>query len=82
MLRAAPAASGGSPLGRLPAQSLFILGAISQYLGSAFAVLLFASVPAAGVAWLRVVAAAAVLLAWRRAPTSGTAPSATTSAAA
>jgi inner membrane transporter RhtA len=66
MLRAAPAASGGSPLGRLPAQSLFILGAISQYLGSAFAVLLFASVPAAGVAWLRVVAAAAVLLAWRR----------------
>jgi len=29
-------------------------------------VLLFASVPAAGVAWLRVVAAAAVLVAWRR----------------
>ena len=51
---------------RLPPQSLFVIGAISQYLGSAFAVLLFASVPAAGVAWLRVVAAAAVLLAWRR----------------
>jgi inner membrane transporter RhtA len=51
---------------RLPPQSLFVMGAVSQYLGSAFAVLLFASVPAAGVAWLRVVAAAGVLLAWRR----------------
>ena len=51
---------------RLPPQSLFVTGAISQYLGSAFAVLLFASVPAAGVAWLRVVAAAAVLVVWRR----------------
>jgi inner membrane transporter RhtA len=51
---------------RLPPQSLFVVGAISQYLGSAFAVLLFASVPAAGVAWLRVVAAAGVLVAWRR----------------
>ncbi|HTN23409.1 MAG TPA: EamA family transporter [Solirubrobacteraceae bacterium] len=51
---------------RLPPQSLFVTGAISQYLGSAFAVLLFASVPAAGVAWLRVVAAAAVLVTWRK----------------
>jgi inner membrane transporter RhtA len=68
MLRAAPAARSGSRFAgaRLPPQSLFVLGAISQYLGSAFAVLLFASVPAAGVAWLRVVAAAAVLVAWRR----------------
>jgi inner membrane transporter RhtA len=66
MLRAASATSRGSHLARLPAQSLFILGAISQYLGSAFAVLLFAAVPAAGVAWLRVVAAAAVLVAWRQ----------------
>ncbi len=63
---AAPAARTGSRLAGLPPQSLFILGAISQYLGSAFAVLLFASVPAAGVAWLRVVAAAVVLGAWRR----------------
>jgi inner membrane transporter RhtA len=55
-----------APLARLPAQSLFVLGAISQYVGAALAVLLFASVPAAGVAWLRVVAAAAVLVAWRR----------------
>jgi inner membrane transporter RhtA len=64
MARAAPAAA--APLDRLPAQALFILGAISQYVGAALAVLLFASVPAAGVAWLRVVAAAAVLVAWRR----------------
>lgn len=70
MVRAAtatPAASGGSRhLARLPPQALFVAGAVSQYLGSAFAVLLFASVPAAGVAWLRVVAAASVLVGWRR----------------
>jgi inner membrane transporter RhtA len=51
---------------RVPPQSLFVAGAIVQYAGSSLAVLLFASVPAAGVAWLRVVAAAAALLAWRR----------------
>ena len=51
---------------RVPPQALFILGALSQYVGAALAVLLFAVVPAAGVAWLRVVAAAAVLVAWRR----------------
>lgn len=62
MPRAAPAA----PLERLPPQALFVFGAVSQYVGAALAVLLFASVPAAGVAWLRVVAAAAVLVAWRR----------------
>jgi len=66
MLRAAPAARSGPRLASLPPQSLFIVGAISQYLGSAFAVLLFASVPAAGVAWLRILAAAGVLVAWRR----------------
>jgi inner membrane transporter RhtA len=63
MQRAAP---GAARIARLPAQSLFVLGALSQYIGAALAVLLFASVPAAGVAWLRVVAAAAVLVAWRR----------------
>ncbi len=66
MLKATPAARSGARLSRLPPQALFIAGAISQYLGSAFAVLLFASVPAAGVAWLRVVAAAGILVAWRR----------------
>src|SRR3954468_17132802 len=58
---ARPGAAGG-----LPPQALFVAGAISQYVGAALAVLLFASVPAAGVAWLRVVSSAAVLLAWRR----------------
>jgi inner membrane transporter RhtA len=62
MPRAEPAALAD----RLPPHALFVLGAISQYVGAALAVLLFASVPAAGVAWLRVVAAAAVLVAWRR----------------
>lgn len=52
--------------GRIPPQSLFILGAVSQYLGSALAVLLFAKVPAGGVAWLRVLAAAVALAIWRR----------------
>jgi len=63
------AASGGPTASlphRLPPPSLFVMGAISQYVGSALAVLLFASVPATGVAWLRVVASAAVLVAWRR----------------
>ena len=60
---------GGGELGlagRIPPQSLFVLGALSQYMGSALAVLLFARVPAGGVAWLRVVAAAVALVAWRR----------------
>lgn len=50
----------------VPPELLFVAGAISQYLGAALAVLLFASVPAAGVAWLRVVSAAGALAAWRR----------------
>lgn len=52
--------------GRVPPQGLFVLGAISQYLGSALAVLLFDHVPASGVAWLRVAAAAGALAVWRR----------------
>ncbi|MDX6719754.1 MAG: inner rane transporter RhtA [Solirubrobacteraceae bacterium] len=63
MLRAAPVAA---TFERLPPQALFVLGAISQYVGAALAVLLFESVPAAGVAWLRVVASASVLVVWRR----------------
>ncbi|HVF79527.1 MAG TPA: EamA family transporter [Solirubrobacteraceae bacterium] len=62
MPRAAPAAI----TDRVPPQALFVLGATSQYVGAALAVLLFASVPAAGVAWLRVVASAAVLVVWKR----------------
>ncbi len=61
MPRAAPA-----PLAALPAQWLFVLGAVAQYLGSSLAVLLFDVVPAPGLAWLRVISAAAALAAWRR----------------
>jgi inner membrane transporter RhtA len=49
-----------------PPQLLFITGALSQYVGSALAVLLFDRVPAAGVAWLRVLSAAVALAVWRR----------------
>ncbi len=62
MPRREPAA----PLDRLPPQALFVMGALSQYVGAALAVLLFEKVPAAGVAWLRVVASAMVLVVWRR----------------
>src|SRR4051794_22029444 len=51
---------------RVPPQLLFALGAVSQYVGSAVAVLLFEVVPAAGVAWLRIAAAAGALAIWRK----------------
>jgi inner membrane transporter RhtA len=51
---------------RVPPQLLFALGAISQYVGSAVAVLIFDVVPAAGVAWLRIAAAAGALAIWRK----------------
>lgn len=50
----------------LPAPSLFVLGGVSMYLGAALAVTLFDRLAPAGVAWLRLVGAAVVLLAWRR----------------
>ena len=53
----------GVPVGPL---ALFVAGALSLHLGSAFAVLLFDEVAAASVAWVRVLVAAVVLLAWRR----------------
>jgi inner membrane transporter RhtA len=45
---------------------LFIVGAVSQYVGAALAVFLFARADPAAVAWLRAAGAAVVLLAWRR----------------
>lgn len=51
---------------RTPPQLLFAAGALTQYAGAALAVLLFARVPVVGVAWLRVLAAAVVLVAWAR----------------
>ena len=52
--------------GRLPAPALFVLGGASMYVGAAIAVVLFDELPPAVVAWLRLVGAAALLLAWRR----------------
>lgn len=51
---------------RVPAHAYFIGSAIFHYLGPSFAVLLFTRVPVAGVAWLRIVSAAAVFALWRK----------------
>lgn len=51
---------------RIPPHAFFIVSAIFHYLGPAFAVLLFSSVSVLGVAWLRIAAAAAVFMVWRR----------------
>ena len=49
-----------------PPEALFAVGAVSQYAGAAIAVALFDHIAAAGVAWLRVLGADAILVAWRR----------------
>lgn len=54
------------PQGTVPAPLFFVVGAIAQYLGAALAVRLFDQLSPAGVAWLRVGFAAAVLWLWRR----------------
>ena len=46
--------------------ALFVINAISQYSGASLAVRAFAAMPAAGVAWVRVLTGAVVLGAWRR----------------
>lgn len=46
--------------------ALFVVSGLTQYAGAAIAVGLFTRLPAESVAWLRLVAASAVLLAWRR----------------
>lgn len=51
---------------RVPPHAYFVGSAVFHYLGPSFAVLLFASVPVAGVAWLRIASAAAVFAVWRR----------------
>jgi inner membrane transporter RhtA len=61
--------AGGSWTGqveRLPPQSLFLVSAVFHYLGPSLAVLLFARVDVLGVAWLRIVSAAALFALWRR----------------
>ena len=56
----------GGRLARLPPQSFFLVSAVFHYLGPALAVLLFARVPVLGMAWLRIVTAAAIFVVWRR----------------
>jgi inner membrane transporter RhtA len=51
---------------RVPPHAWFVGSAVFHYLGPAFAVLLFVRVGPLGTAWLRIAAAAIVLLAWRR----------------
>jgi inner membrane transporter RhtA len=51
---------------QLPPQSFFLVSAVFHYLGPSLAVLLFARLDVLGVAWLRIVSAAAVLVLWRR----------------
>ncbi|TWE22051.1 inner membrane transporter RhtA [Prauserella muralis] len=50
----------------VPAPVLFVLSGISMYVGAAIAVWLFAAAAPSGVAWLRCLGAALILLAWRR----------------
>lgn len=53
-------------LDRVPAPALFVASGLTQYVGAAIAVGLFSVVAAPTVAWLRMVVAAVVLVAWRR----------------
>lgn len=50
----------------VPVPLLFVIGGCSMYLGAALAVVLFGRLSPAGVAWLRMLVAAMVLLTWRR----------------
>ena len=54
-------------LDRVPAPALFVVSGLTQYLGAAIAVGLFAVAGAVEVGWLRIAASALLLLAWRRA---------------
>jgi inner membrane transporter RhtA len=51
---------------RIPAPALFLTSGLTQYVGAALAVGLFATIPAASVAWWRIAVSAVVLMAWRR----------------
>lgn len=51
---------------RFPAAPLFVLSGVTQYVGAAIAVLLFAVAPAIAVGWARIAVAAVLLVLWRR----------------
>jgi len=55
-----------SPVDHVPAPALFVASGLTQYIGAALAIGLFAVLPAASVAWWRLAVSAIVLLAWRR----------------
>lgn len=55
-------------LAQAPAPVLFAISGTSMYVGAAMAVWLFDDATPSGVAWLRCLGAALVLLAWRRPP--------------
>jgi inner membrane transporter RhtA len=57
----------GTRRGRsVPAPAMFMLSAVSQYVGAAVAVGLFVHMPATTVAWWRLAVSAVLLVAWRR----------------
>lgn len=62
----APAPDSRPGPARVPARALFVASGVSQYLGAAVAVSLFAVVPATTVAWWRIAVAGVLLLLWRR----------------
>lgn len=51
---------------RIPPHAYFLVSAVFHYLGPSFAVLLFAHLQPAGVAWLRIASAGVVFAVWRR----------------
>jgi inner membrane transporter RhtA len=59
-------ARAGRRIAGLPPTSFFLTSAVFHYLGPSLAVLLFARIEPLGVAWLRIVIAAAVFAIWRR----------------
>lgn len=61
MTTTTPAPSG---IDRVPAEGLFLISAVSQYVGAAIAVSLFDQVAPQSVAWLRVIGAAIAILAF------------------
>lgn len=50
----------------VPPHAFFLVSAVFHYLGPSFAVLLFANLAPAGVAWLRIASAGLVFALWRR----------------
>jgi inner membrane transporter RhtA len=67
MASAPPARADALPLAeRMPPHVFFLVSAVFHYLGPSFAVLLFASLAPAGVAWLRIASAGLVFALWRR----------------